>query len=253
MLSMVPEEETESQLPTGNSRGTKRSRGDVDEGHDGDVVMADAAPPSADTTEGAARAKRRALDASTVTQPTQAALPSTATSQTTSAQTQRQGAGAGTTPAAGAAGPGPGAKHTTNAPALKSSVNTSNKLDTDENFLKAVNSTKRGKKMEDDFDREFNLLRIAKPKNADSTAAGTASTRAPDPALAPWDAIDDFGDFGIRGNFMVIVEIDVRRGGSARPMPPARTNNGHPEWAGRLNFKKFKMVRIALLLVMTVY
>ncbi|KAH9961776.1 hypothetical protein BC827DRAFT_1201768 [Russula dissimulans] len=249
MLSVVPEEETESQLPAGTSRGTKRSRGDVDGGHDGDVVVADgatdAAPPSADTAGGAHRAKRRALDASSVSQPTPAAPASATTSQTRSTQVQRTGPGTGTTTAAAAAAvAGARAKHTTNTPGSKSLVNADNKLDTDENFLKAVNSTKRGKKLEDDFDREFNQLRIAKPKNVDMPAAGapaTAATGVPDPALAPWDAIDDFGDVGIRGNFMVVVEIDVRRGGSARPAPPARTNNdGHPEWAGRLNFKRFK-------------
>jgi len=37
------------------------------------------------------------------------------------------------------------------------------KPDTDPSFLRAIASTKRGKKTEDEFDREFNKLRIAKP------------------------------------------------------------------------------------------
>jgi hypothetical protein len=123
-----------------------------------------------------------------------------------------------------------------------------NKLDTDETFLRAVNSTKRGKKLEDDFDREFNLLRITKPKKADGVGAATVAAGAPagvpDVAVAPWDAIDDFGDVGIRGNFMVVVEMDIERG-SAKPSQLAHTDSDttHPEWISRPNFKKFKKVR----------
>ena len=36
--------------------------------------------------------------------------------------------------------------------------------DTDAAFLQALASTKRGKRREDDFDREFNNLRISKPE-----------------------------------------------------------------------------------------
>ena len=105
---------------------------------------------------------------------------------------------------------------------------------------------KRGKKHEDDFDREFNQLRITKPKKADTAAAaaaGPATKGIPEVVAAPWDAIDDFGDVGIRGNFMVVVEMDIQRG-SAKPAPLTRTDNvAHPEWTGRPNFKKFKTVR----------
>jgi hypothetical protein len=134
---------------------------------------------------------------------------------------------------------------------LSKPSSSSNTLDTDENFLKAVNSMKRGKKHEDDFDREFNQLRIAKPKKVDTVGSGTAVAAAaavkgvPEAVVAPWDAIDDFGDVGIRGNFMVVVEMDIQRGGSAKPALSARTNDAaHPEWTGRPNFKKFKTVRI---------
>jgi len=206
-LSAVPEEQ-ESQIQSETLRGTKRSRrtGGAD---DNAVEMADGAPgaagTSAGTSEGVHRAKRRALDAN---------APAPAAQPRSPMQTQTQGTGTGTTTVTG----------TKHAPKPPSSSSTHHKLDTDENFLRAVNSTKRGKKLEDDFDREFNLLRIAKPKQKlDGTGTGTttdtatAAARAPEVDVAPWDAIDDFGDVGIRGNFIVVVEMDIERGGSARP------------------------------------
>jgi len=243
-LSAVPEEQ-ESQIQSETLRGTKRSRRTGD-GDDNDVEMADDAPAgaagtSAGTSEEAHRTKRRALDAN---------APAPAARPTSTTQTQTQGTG--TTAVTGT-------KHDS-----KSSSSPSNhKLDTDENFLRAVNSTKRGKKLEDDFDREFNLLRIAKPKQkADgvgtttttTAATATAAVGAPEVAVAPWDAIDDFGDVGIRGNFMIVVEMDIERGGSARPSLSARTDfTTHSEWAGRPNFKKFKAVRILLLLLLLIF
>ena len=256
-LSAVPEE-TESQIQSGDLRGTKRGRGAGDS--DDVETMGSAtnvAATSADTLEGAHRAKRRALDANADPQPTIGA-PASASQRILQTQ-QRQGPGTTTamvattttttttTTPAGAAE----VKHATKRPSSKLS---SNKLDTDENFLRAVNSTKRGKKLEDDFDREFNLLKIAKPKKAGAVVVGTAaangSAGAPEAAaaVAPWDAIDDFGDVGIRGNFMVVVEMDIQRG-SAKPASAALTNTNdaaHPEWIGRPNFKKFKTVRILL-------
>jgi len=229
-LSAVPEDE--NQVQSAGLRGTKRSRGAAN-GNDDDVQMgegfADVADSNADTLAGAHRAKQRALDANAVPASAPAPAPQPRSTQT---QTQTQTQGTGT-------------KHAIKPPSSKSSVN---KLDTDENFLKAVNSTKRGKKLEDNFDREFNLLRIAKPKKVDgvstATVAAGALAGAPDVAVAPWEAIDDFGDVGIRGNFMVVVEMDIERG-SAKPSQPADTNDTTlPEWISRPNFKKFKKVRI---------
>ncbi|THH18656.1 hypothetical protein EW146_g2373 [Bondarzewia mesenterica] len=100
-------------------------------------------------------------------------------------------------------------------------------MDTDERFLKAVNSTKRGKKHEDEFDREFNNLRISKPElDRDQREQG-------------WAVLEDFGNENVRGNFMVVVDVDVdttrpsRRGVNVRA-------GGKPEWVGRPDFKKFK-------------
>jgi hypothetical protein len=237
-LSTVPEEEHQaSEVQSGNLRGTKRSR-DAENGDDGDVEMVDStanvAGSGADTLEGMHRAKRRALDANTVPPPTAgpAAVPA---SQPRSTQTQGEGKGQTT------AGAKPTSKAATAASKPSSS---SNKLDTDENFLKAVNSTKRGKKHEDDFDREFNQLRITKPRNVnvDTAGSGTTIKGVPEAVAAPWDTIDDFGDIGIRGNFMVVVEMDIQRGASAKSAPARNSDVAHSEWMGKPNFKKFKTV-----------
>lgn len=237
-LSMVPEDEQQaSEVQSSDLRGTKRRR-DVENGDDGDVEMlestADVASSGVGTLEGTHRPKRRALGANTVSPPAAGAPATVPASQPRS--TQAQGQGKGQTSA--------GAKPTSKAAtALKpSSSSKNNKLDTDENFLKAVNSMKRGKKHEDNFDREFNQLRIAKPKdvNVDTVSPGT---NVPEAVAAPWDTIDDFGDVGIRGNFMVVVEMDIQRGASAKFTPPAHNDDvTRPQWIGKPNFKKFKTV-----------
>ncbi|TFY71024.1 hypothetical protein EVG20_g1985 [Dentipellis fragilis] len=98
------------------------------------------------------------------------------------------------------------------------------KPDTDEKFLKAVNSTKHSKK-EDQFDREFNKLRISKPE------------LERDQQEKEWAVLADFGNEGVRGNFMVLMEMDVDT--SAKPHKTARIR-GKPEWDGKPDFKKFK-------------
>ncbi|KAA1470782.1 hypothetical protein DENSPDRAFT_74216 [Dentipellis sp. KUC8613] len=98
------------------------------------------------------------------------------------------------------------------------------KPDTDEKFLKAVNSTKHSKK-EDEFDREFNKLRISKPE------------LERDQQEKEWAVLADFGNEGVRGNFMVLMEMDVDT--SAKPYRTARAR-GRPEWDGKPDFKKFK-------------
>lgn len=101
-----------------------------------------------------------------------------------------------------------------------------NKLDVDTAFLKAVASTKKGKKKEDDFDRDFNNLKISRPEFEHQEEE--------------WNVVDDFGnDIGIRGNFMVILEMDVSTTGNRSQHRP---NQVQSEWRGLLNFKKFKKV-----------
>ncbi|KAI0776848.1 hypothetical protein BD413DRAFT_610439 [Trametes elegans] len=101
------------------------------------------------------------------------------------------------------------------------------KPDKDAAFLKAVASTKRGKKTEDMFDREFNNLRISKPDLAQQKMNDE------------WSVLEEFGDDGdVRGNFMVVVEMPVLRKGAGREH--LRRGEGRLEWQGRPDFKKFK-------------
>ncbi len=107
------------------------------------------------------------------------------------------------------------------------------KPDMDAAFLKAIASTKRGKKNEDDFDREFNKLKISKPE---------LDRRDPE---EEWGVLADFGDdTGLRGNFMVIVEMDVSEKSLGGPALRERSTNR--QWDGKPNFKKFKQVRCHL-------
>lgn len=101
--------------------------------------------------------------------------------------------------------------------------------DTDAAFLKAIASTKRGKKTEDAFDREFNNLKISKPDLEHEEQE------------KEWNVLADFGDdSGIRGNFMVVMEMEIFRkddGSRARSSHAVNT-----DWEGKPNFKKFKKV-----------
>ena len=106
------------------------------------------------------------------------------------------------------------------------------KPDTDDAFLKAIASTKRGKKNEDDFDREFNKLKLTKPE-----------LDRHDPE-EEWGVLANFGDdSGLRGNFMVIVEIDpYQRESNSAGITRLKEKSINCEWGQRLNFKKFKKV-----------
>jgi len=97
-------------------------------------------------------------------------------------------------------------------------------LDTDETFLVALASMKKGKKKEEQTDRDFNSLKIAKPviRNDDAEID-----------MLAWELLPKNMD--IRGNFMVCMEnIQVREGTQSR-----RHKYGKPEWVGRPDFKKF--------------
>jgi hypothetical protein len=96
--------------------------------------------------------------------------------------------------------------------------------DRDEAFLKAIASTKKGKRLEDTFDREFNELKISKPDLGEDLRE-------------EWSLLADFGDErDIRGNFMVIVQMDIRK--DRRPLGKVT----HSDWQLRDDFKKFKKV-----------
>lgn len=127
--------------------------------------------------------------------------------------------------------PAPAPAHTATATQKKAAGAMPGKPDTDAEFLKAVASRKRGKKTEDEFDREFNNLRISKPD------------LAVDAREHEYTVLADFGDdTSLRGNFMTVLEMDVfKRDG---PMPGRLRGAERAEWEGRQNFKKFRKVRV---------
>ncbi|KIK55706.1 hypothetical protein GYMLUDRAFT_47663 [Collybiopsis luxurians FD-317 M1] len=110
--------------------------------------------------------------------------------------------------------------------------------DTDPSFLKAVASTKRGKKNEDEFDREFNQLRISKPNTKDAQS----NREEEDWAILNRDDFELEDGQNLRGNFMVIVEMDVHRDRfpEADKDRERREKESREKWAGVPNFKKFK-------------
>lgn len=201
-LAPLPEEEEESMTTSvpGTSidkqiQGTKRKSQAVDE----DVQMEDRTEP---------RAKKRAVENVNAVEKSTSQAGTSRTASKPSSKTSKQAELQKKLVKSGAA---PG------------------RPDTDEAFLKAVASTKRGKKTEDTFDREFNNLKISKPD------------LEKDQERKEWAVLDDFGDDGdARGNFMVILEMDV----------PVRKNEtqaldrggGRLDWEGRPDFKKFKKV-----------
>jgi len=122
-------------------------------------------------------------------------------------------------------------------------------MDTDPQFLQALASRKRGKKKEDQFDRDFNALRISAPVNGQT---------------APPESVDDYRlmndlDFDAPapiGNFMrIVLTTDVFRKDKdvSRPQPPQKSASGldengvwrgqkpwdDPKWATRPNYKAF--------------
>lgn len=112
----------------------------------------------------------------------------------------------------------------------KSNPAQSNQIDTDSAFLTALASRKGKKKTtENEFDREFNKLRISKPdiiREEEEQA---------------WEILGDFDieARNLRGNFMVVIDLEVFRRNSDRG-DTATTRT----YAGRPNFKKFKKVRV---------
>ncbi|KAF9651006.1 hypothetical protein BDM02DRAFT_3267528 [Thelephora ganbajun] len=101
------------------------------------------------------------------------------------------------------------------------------KPDMDKRFLTALASMKKGKKNEDSFDREFNDLRISKPDiEREVQEQG-------------WDLLDGLDDeHNVRGNFMLVVELDVyKKDGSAGR---GTLRAGRIDWEGKPDFKKFR-------------
>ncbi|CAG7850562.1 SubName: Full=Related to proline-rich protein-Laccaria bicolor {ECO:0000313/EMBL:CCA69874.1} [Serendipita indica DSM 11827] len=101
-------------------------------------------------------------------------------------------------------------------------------VDKDAKYLTALASTRKGKKKEDAFDRDFNKLKIAKPRTDEIELDDLNA------AMIAWQAADI--DMNLRGNFMVCQPTLVPR----EPTQAKRRKEGNPEWVGRPDFKKFK-------------
>ena len=101
--------------------------------------------------------------------------------------------------------------------------------DMDKGFLTALASVKKGKKNEDSFDREFNNLRISKPEMEREVKE------------QEWDLLDGLDDeHDVRGNFMVVVELNVHKNTGSVGKGTLRT--GRIDWEGKPDFKKFRRV-----------
>lgn len=106
--------------------------------------------------------------------------------------------------------------------------------DTDKYFLTALASMKKGKKNEDSFDREFNNLKISKPDIEREVKE------------QEWDLLDGLDDErNVRGNFMLVVELDVHKKGGSTGKGTLRA--GRIDWEGKPDFKKFRKVGISVL------
>lgn len=213
-LAVVAEEEEEGSETLGQTR--KRSVDDMEEEEMeicGDVEMLDADRPST--------AKKRAIETVNAVERSQKPI-----SQAAAGPTPRVTVVKGSTK-----------------PMTKGAV--PGKPDTDPLFLRAIASNKRGKKLEDNFDREFNQLRIAKP-TSDATDANVVNRVQ---SGREWDGLDGFEkDVGLRGNFMQIVELKVWKdsGQQQQSRRDVRRESGlgaRLDWDGREDFKKFKRVR----------
>lgn len=199
-LSTLREEEEETPTSPTMSRGTKRSLVDIDE----DTEMDDAQGETLESGTRPSIPKKRALEnvnavekVGGATKPQSKRASSKPPSSVRPASVSKGGAIPG-------------------------------KPDQDAVFLKAIASTKRGKKTEDEFDRDFNKLKISKP---------TLGREEPE---EEWALLGDFGDeTNVRGNFMMVVEMPVYNRGARE-----RRWGGEPvpEWDGKPNFKRFKKV-----------
>ena len=108
--------------------------------------------------------------------------------------------------------------------------------DTDTRFLTALASMKKGKRSEDSFDREFNNLRISKPDIEREVIE------------QEWDLLDGLDDeHNVRGNFMLVVELEVHKKSGAAGTGTMRT--GRIDWEGKANFKKFRKVHLSCILL----
>lgn len=114
--------------------------------------------------------------------------------------------------------------------------------DTDTKFLQAMATSKRSKKGLDQFDKEFNLLRIAKPARV-TGHHGKIIADADDPEYRAWEQMgpSDF-DINAAGNFVQIdfVPLVYHRSEEGIQDRARRQSELQGKWQGMPNFKKFR-------------
>lgn len=236
-LSGVPENEDQEMspvdVPAANGRMTRKRRAASQ-----DPEM----EPNDEAAQSTTGRKRRAMASTQVEEPstqvqTSNAAPSRTTSHASNAPTLIRDAGSASS--ATQAG--------TKASKSSKAVNVA-EPDTEPKFLQALASQKRGKKKMDEFDAEFNKLRIARPvfTQPTSTSAGgpVVDANEVDAADADFEAFrrmaEDQIDMSVRGNFVQVDFVPlVRKTRTTQNQAAER-----PEWRGVPNFKKFKVVSV---------
>ncbi len=107
-------------------------------------------------------------------------------------------------------------------------------VDRDEVFLQIVGKVRKGAKEIDEFDKDFNALKITKSKKN----APTPGISRTGPMPIDYDALVADFDTDTTGNFIRIEKRDLIR----KDQKDAGHQAPNPDWAGRPNFKKFKKV-----------
>ncbi|KAJ6508583.1 proline-rich protein [Mycena sanguinolenta] len=218
LRAVAEEEEEESQMPVDAApadAGKKRKERSFD-GDDVEMAGVEEALNGSNSTSGTGpAAKKRAVPGNAVER-AEVAQPPVATQPVAVAK-------AATTPTTKPLA-------TTKSTGKDATGAATGKPDTDDAFLKAIASTKRGKKNEDDFDRDFNKLKISK-----------TNLRAEEVDHRPeWELLETFGDeTNLRGNFMVIQDLEVFK---VDNQSEKRAVGNGPRWAGKPDFKKFKKI-----------
>lgn len=114
--------------------------------------------------------------------------------------------------------------------------------DTDAKFLQAMASSKRSKKGMDQFDKEFNQLRLAKPAYK-SGHRGKIIADADDPEYRAWEQMgaSDF-DINAAGNFVQVdfVPLIYHRSEEEEQERARRRSEMQEKWNGQPNHKKFR-------------
>lgn len=107
-------------------------------------------------------------------------------------------------------------------------------VDRDEAFLQIAGKARKGAKEIDEFDKDFNALKITKSKKNIPTPGFSRTGLMP----IDYDALVADFDTDTTGNFIRVEKRDLIR--------KDKKDVGHqalnPDWAGRPNFKKFKKV-----------